>query len=261
MSLSIKGKSFMKRFFKGFFMSMGMFSAIPTPFSKWDDRATNLVIPFFPAVGGVIGGLWFLAASLLRRTDLSLMLKAAILMLIPLFLSGFIHVDGFMDTSDAVFSRRNLSEKRRILKDSHAGAFAVIALAVFFLLSFCSVYTFVSESKNLLVLWFIPVLSRCFVGIVVLKLKLISENSYAALFRKDTKPIYIFVLAAVAILCVLLAAVLGGIRMLVPLMALLISACLATIYVYKELDGISGDLSGFILTVSELCAVFTAAVF
>jgi adenosylcobinamide-GDP ribazoletransferase len=258
--LYIKEKIFIKRLFKGFFMSMGMFTAIPTPFSKWEDRATNLVIPFFPAVGGVIGGIWFTTAYLLQLTGLSVMLKSAIIMLMPLLLSGFLHIDGFMDTTDAIFSRRDLSEKRRILKDSHVGAFAVIALAVLFLISFCSVHTFVSEGKNILVLLFIPVLSRCVTGVAVLRLKLISENSYAALFRKDTKPVYIFVLAATAILCVWLATISGGVIMLAPLLVLISSGCLAAVYVYKELDGISGDLSGFILTVSELCAIMTAAV-
>ena len=43
---------------------------------------------------------------------------------------GF-HVDGFMDTMDALHSYQPRERKLEILKDSHIGAFSVIKLAEF----------------------------------------------------------------------------------------------------------------------------------
>ena len=44
-----------------------------------------------------------------------------------------IHVDGFMDTMDAMHSYLPREEKLRILKDSHIGAFSVICLLGYYL--------------------------------------------------------------------------------------------------------------------------------
>ena len=61
---------YMKRLFRGFYMSLGMFCAIPLPYRKWHENCANLVIPFFPAVGSIIGALWYGAARLLLSAGL-----------------------------------------------------------------------------------------------------------------------------------------------------------------------------------------------
>ena len=43
-----------------------------------------------------------------------------------------------MDCADAVLSRRDLETRRKILKDSHVGSFAVVALCVLFLIEFAA---------------------------------------------------------------------------------------------------------------------------
>ncbi|MEG1027168.1 MAG: adenosylcobinamide-GDP ribazoletransferase, partial [Oscillospiraceae bacterium] len=120
----------MKRYFNGFIMSLSMFSIIPTP-QIWNENALSLMIPFFPLVGAIIGALWYGVFLLLQALNVPIMLSAVILALCPLILSGFIHIDGYMDTSDAIFSRATLEKKKDILKDSHVGAFAVIAFVTY----------------------------------------------------------------------------------------------------------------------------------
>ena len=51
---------------------------------------------------------------------------AVILTVIPVFVTGGIHVDGLLDTSDALSSWQERTRRLEILKDSHAGAFAII---------------------------------------------------------------------------------------------------------------------------------------
>ena len=47
---------------------------------------------------------------------------------IPLVITGGFHVDGFMDTMDALCSNQGRERKLEILKDPHTGAFACIFL-------------------------------------------------------------------------------------------------------------------------------------
>ena len=55
-------------------------------------------------------------------------------MLIPFFVTGGIHLDGMLDTADALSSWRPMERRIEILKDSHAGAFAILICVVYFFL-------------------------------------------------------------------------------------------------------------------------------
>lgn len=238
-------------------MSMSMFSIIPMP-QIWDDKAMNLMMAFFPLVGVVIGVLWWGLSAILIH--LPPMLAASVIMLIPFVLSGFIHLDGYMDTSDAVFSRRAIEEKRRILKDSHVGAFAVIMLGVLFLISFASVYTIISATKSLLVFIFIPIISRALSGIVMLCVPTFSENGYAFSFKKNTKRVHVIVLIGFMVLSFVLAYLYCNALMLIPLGVMVVITIITTTYLKQQFDGISGDLCGFILVVNEVSAIFMMAI-
>ena len=50
---------------------------------------------------------------------------------IILLVTGGIHMDGYMDTMDALHSYGNREKKLEILKDSHIGAFAVIMTVLY----------------------------------------------------------------------------------------------------------------------------------
>ena len=110
----------------GFFMAWGMFLAIPCPLKIWRESARSKMLCCLPLAGGVVGAVWVLAAYLARFLPVpvgGLLLAAA-----PWLATGFLHLDGFMDVTDAVKSCRDLARRREILKDSHVGSFAVIGL-------------------------------------------------------------------------------------------------------------------------------------
>ena len=50
--------------------------------------------------------------------------------ILPVLVTGGIHVDGFMDTSDAFHSWADRGKKLQILSDPHIGAFSVISLMI-----------------------------------------------------------------------------------------------------------------------------------
>ena len=112
----------------GFFMAWGMFLAIPCPKKIWSESARRRMLACLPLVGLIAGGVWALCAWLggfLPRPIGALLCAAA-----PWLVTGFLHLDGFMDVCDAVMSRRDMETRQRILKDSHCGAFAVICMVL-----------------------------------------------------------------------------------------------------------------------------------
>ena len=54
---------------------------------------------------------------------------------IILLVTGGIHMDGYMDTMDALHSYGSREKKLEILKDSHIGAFAVIMTVLYVLIA------------------------------------------------------------------------------------------------------------------------------
>ena len=239
-------------------MSLGMFSIIPVPKNSWGDKQMPLVMPALPLVGALIGLAWYGLSVAMSTLSVPPVISCAVILFIPFILSGFVHLDGYMDTADAVFSRRSIDEKKRILKDPHTGAFAVIALAVLLIFQFGAVYSVIGELKNLLVFAFIPVISRCIACIAALNIKPIFESGYNASFKSGTKAGHTVFICLLLLICYAAAWFLLGVAAL-PLLIGAAAGVLTIWYLYSQLRGISGDLCGCIIAVTELAALLGIA--
>ena len=246
----------MKKLLKAFCMSFSMFCAIPTPFSHvWEDSVRSLMLVVFPFVGTVIGGIWALAAFLLDKINCPQMFRAALLALLPYLLSGGIHLDGYMDCCDAIFSRRPLEKKREILKDSHVGSFAVVGLAILMMLSFSAFASndFYDQYWPLII---ICTVSRACSAIGVSTLRPMGHSEYAGNFQKGISKGNIIALCSILIVSFALSAYLFGVRGIIIAIATILGYVLSTAYAFKNLDGFSGDVTGFGHTIAELCGIF-----
>ena len=241
-------------------MSIGMFCFIPQPFHMWDDSCVNLLLPCLPLIGVLLGAIWWGAAAALVHFRIHIMLASAILTVMPFFLSGFLHLDGFMDTSDAIFSRRPLEDKLHILKDPHMGAFSAIMLAVLFVLQFSSVYAVLDDGRNLLPLLVIPVISRCCSSLALLCLKAMPQSGYGNMLKKNSKTTHKFFVTIITVTAAVLIYLLTGFRGLAVIIYTAAGYAGAMAYSYKEFKGISGDLTGFSLAISEMCGLAALAV-
>ena len=159
-----------------------------------------------------------------------------------------IHLDGFMDVTDAVRSCRDLARRREILKDSRVGSFAVIGVV---LLALCQTALFAS-AKTAASLWtlvLLPAVSRCGSALAVTALRPMSTSQYAA--QKKPKSHIIVLCAQLAVY--LAAGFLAGWRTGTALCGCLAGYALALRKAFRSLDGMNGDISGYALTLSELC--------
>lgn len=266
------------KYIQAFFMSLGMFSSIPCPYRPWNEKARRLMLVFFPLVGLVIGLIWYGLWLLLDWTGIPFQLQAAVMMLYPYLITGFIHLDGFMDTSDALLSRRPLEDKLRILKDSHAGAFAVISVAILFVFCFASMSTVigqihfkqalgVADGDLMLALILIPVITRCCSAIAVLAGKPLNHSQYrqGPGAEKPAAEVTAVSLIALAVILVSLAIGMGMLGKVADWSVALVLAAAVLAYLaamfgaVRQFKGVSGDLAGYALTVGEGFAVVVLA--
>ena len=239
----------MKRFLHALIMCQSMFCAIPAP-QIWDEKAKDKTLLFLPVVGLEIGVIWAVLAWLCKLLDLPALVTGLVLCAYPYIVTGFIHLDGYMDVTDAVKSWRDLERRREILKDSHVGSFAVIGIVVLILAQF-AVFASAPNDADYRILIFIPAVSRCCSALAVTGLKPMSTSQYA-----DQKKPKSHIIALSVMLCIFLGAgflfcgkygySFGG---------CLVGYGLALRRAFKSLDGMNGDISGYALTIGELCAV------
>ena len=242
----------MKLVITAFFMAWGSFWIVPCPLKWWDERARAGMLLFLPAVGLMIGLVWAVCAWL-RERYLPGPVGAALLTAVPFVMSGFFHLDGYMDCADAVLSRRDLDTRRKILKDSHVGSFAVVALVMLFLLQY-SMFAGSPFGKKLWLLPFVCAVPRSWAIVAVTHFRPIPGSSYEKMFSDGVagwvKGTAVGTLAVLVVLPVLLFGRPG-----LCAAAGFLGAMLTIAYNRHDLQGMSGDVSGSGITVGELCAL------
>ncbi|MGI6094638.1 MAG: adenosylcobinamide-GDP ribazoletransferase [Lachnospiraceae bacterium] len=246
----------MKRLWNSFKIAMAMYSKIPVPQSDWNKENMRYAMCFFPAVGVVIGVLTWLWGNFAGHW-VGNTLYYVILVLIPVFVTGGIHLDGLLDTADALSSYQERERKLEILKDSHAGAFAIIVGITYFLLYY-GVYSEVSL-RLLPIVCIGFVLSRTLSAYGIAKFPMAKNTGLAHTFSDGAQK------QTVRKTCIVLAVLCLAAMCLVNLAAGLVcfASALAVFGWYyhmsmKQFGGITGDLAGFFLQICEL--VMTASI-
>ncbi|MBR4861723.1 MAG: adenosylcobinamide-GDP ribazoletransferase [Firmicutes bacterium] len=248
----------------GFFMAWGNFLTLPCPLKLWDSNLKNYMLGFLPSVGLIIGLLWGGLCILLMTLNLPFLVIAFLMTFLPFSLSGFLHLDGFMDCSDAILSRRPLEDRQRILKDSHTGAFAVISV-VFLLLGY---YAFISQALSMGVDFFslclIPAVSRGISGMNVLLRKPMETSQYAhgdgAAADGQKKKAVLIIMVQLILCCgggLLLSS--SPVPVAITIGAAALGSFISILYGKRQLGGMNGDIAGYGIVWGELMGVLTMA--
>lgn len=232
--------------------AFSMFSAIPMPQFPWSRQNLRYVLCAFPLVGAVIGICCYLWSCTALGLSLPPILRGAGLCLLPVVLTGGIHLDGYADTSDALASHAPPERRRKILHDSHCGAFAVIRLCTYFtgMLALCTALRPDRQTAGLLIPAF--VLSRALSGTALTVLPIAPDSSLVRTFATaaDRRRVRV-ILTAEALAAALGLCVTGG-----PAGGAMVLAALAVLFRYavaarRDFGGTSGDLAGWFLQKAE----------
>lgn len=244
---------------RSFAIALAMYSRIPAPRVEWEKDSMSLALCFFPVVGVVAGGLswlWYYVSQLL---SLGAALRAAGLLLIPIAVSGGLHLDGFVDVSDALGSHQSRERKLEILKDSRVGAFALISLACYMILFFAVWCAFEPTGKTMAALALVPVLSRALSALAAMTFKNARGSGLLATFtdaaqKTASRVVSCLWIAAAAAVMLLLSPIAGG--------GALLAAGLTFLYyritAYRQFGGATGDLAGWFTQLCELACVLAA---
>ena len=225
--------------------AFSMFSAVPMP----PTRTARYMLCAFPLVGLAIGLCCSAWGTLCGWLSLPAILRGAGWTLLPVVLTGGIHLDGYADTVDALSSHAPPARRREILKDPHCGAFAVIRLCTYFIACFALCTSL--DSCRLMVPAF--VLSRSLSGAALTLLPLSDASALArTLVDASDVPRVRAILVAESCAAALALTILGGAAGLLMLCAAAFALWRYAVVARRDFDGASGDLAGWFLQRAEL---------
>lgn len=250
----------MKTFWNSLIAAFAVYSKIPMPNVEWSEKNMKYTLCFFPLIGVIIGAIlygWSIAWPYLCNYTF---LPAVVYVIVPVIISGGTHVDGFIDTVDAICSHKPMERKLEILRDTHIGAFAIIMTLSYFLIALGIWSEMPIDAVPILAVGF--VLSRALSGLAIVIFPHAKTSKLLAGFvDKTNKKVVgivmgLYILACVAVMCYQ-QPLYGSIGVL--------GAVLSFGYYFytakKHFGGITGDVAGYFVQVCELvipCAVLIA---
>lgn len=232
-----------------------MYSRIPVPRVDWEKENMRYAMCFFPMIGVVIGAVMYLAGWLLDKTSVGGLFRGVVFTLIPIIITGGIHMDGFMDTMDALGSWGDREKKLEILKDSHAGAFAILGMGCYLMWSVAVWSELPAEVLRVCGVSF--VLSRALSGFSVVTFPAARNSGLLKMFQDGAQKkvvritMCLYVAAAVIMMAVMNARAMTG-----AVTGVMIAFLYYIVMSRKQFGGVTGDLAGFFLETAEL-AMFT----
>ena len=243
------------RFFETLLVALSTYSAIPVPQFEWNEKNTAYPLCFLPVVGVLCGGVLLAFYALCLYLHASALFFAAVGVCIPLLLTGGIHMDGYMDTVDALSSHQTRERMLEILKDPHCGAFAVIYCGIYLLLN-AALLSQIYQQGSVLLFCLIFVLSRCLSGLCAVNLPSARKNGMLAAFTEHTRRSRSNIALGIvlAVTCGVMIAV-NWKLVWFPLAAAALWVLIYRAVVLRRFGGVTGDTAGFFLQMCELLSL------
>ena len=264
------------KYIRGFMMAWGNLTSIPCPSNKWYEEYRGAMLNMLPLTGTLLGIISVIVWEILSIAGINPVFAGIVVTALYFWMTGFIHLDGFMDCSDAILSRRpEMEERRRILKDSHVGAFAVIALA-FMLMLFAGSMAALSEEFTMsegAMFIIVLTLSRTFAVRDVINQKPMSTSQYNGTVYEDSREKgTAAVVSAAAVSAVMYVVFIfdfsqpfSVVNVLTLFYTIVLAALMKVVAGWvggsarKQLGGMNGDISGCMIVLGEMSGVMLMA--
>ena len=237
-------------------VAFSMFSALPMPQFVWNEKNMRYAMCAFPLVGIACGGAVWLWRALCTALSFGTVLAAAGYTLLPILITGGIHLDGFCDTVDALASHADRDKKLEILKDPHTGAFALIGLCSYFLAYFALATEFSPSQTGDTALALMFVLTRSASAFAVAAFPCAKNSGLVHTFsdmaaKKNVRfaMLALFVaVAAVMFFC-------GGAAGIAAVVAVCVMFGMYYAVCMRIFGGITGDLAGWFVQMAEISSL------
>ncbi len=206
-------------------------------------------IIWFPFVGFVIGllmaGIYYLSSLVF-----SPLLIAVVVVTFEVFISGGLHLDGLADSFDGLYSYRDKERMLEIMKDSRIGANGVIILIISLVLKIVLIAE-IDKEYIYYALILMPTISRFLVVLLARFSKYARKAGMGGFFIEETSTKQFLFSLVITILASTIY-----IKSIILLLPIVLFTFIFRNHVYKKIDGITGDILGAWVELSEIIYLF-----
>lgn len=239
------------------FAALTLLTLLPVPLPRAPTaRERGAAVAWYPAVGYLLGSLLALLDGALRHTALSTFVVATLLVAALALLTGFLHLDGLIDTCDAVFVHRTREERLVIARDPRAGSFGVVVVVLLLILKIALLASPLTGHRMAVLICF-PALARLIMAATVALLpNARGTGGLGGSVKEHAGRWTLLIAAAVALIpaCVLLRW-----DALALLMGAIIGGASIALLALRRLGGTTGDVYGAACECAEVGALLAAA--
>ena len=244
---------------KSMAITFAMYSKLPVRSFNWEKENMKYCLLFLPMVGLVEGIFLIIFSIFFYKLKVNHILVAAFLTVLPILYTGGIHMDGFLDTMDALGSNQDKQKKLAILKDSNSGAFAISGGLVYILLYFAAMLSLNNITK-IYILAISYILIRAYSALSLIVFKNARGSGLAFAFSDNsliyTNRVVLLIFIVISSVAMIIVNVNYG---LLCVIATYLVFLYYRVKSFEEFGGITGDLAGYFLQLAELVVVLVLA--
>ncbi|WP_312049774.1 adenosylcobinamide-GDP ribazoletransferase [Acinetobacter courvalinii] len=229
-----------------FWIALQFLTVLPIELKMMPSAKQNAqAMLFYPLVGVLLGLILFASAMLLAK--LPIILSAALILVLWIWLTGGLHLDGFADTADAWVGGFGDPERTlNIMKDPACGPIGVLSLVVICLLKFVALYVLLEQHMAAFLI-VLPMLGRSVPVFLFLTTPYIRAQGLGRSITDfmPKKRLWMVFVITIALLCVF-----KWLGLIALLFFLLILFYLRSLFI-KRIGGITGDTVGAAIELAE----------
>lgn len=223
---------------RAFLTQLGLFTTFYSKNHIWEEKIYRKGIVFIPFIGLILGSLLYLAFLFIP-----VKIRAFILLLLYILLTGGLHMDGYADSLDGILARRGPSRALEIMTDPLLGSFGILGLFIL-LLGYFSFFPYLTQALIIL-----PALGR-FGGLLsAYKNKYARKEGMGKLFVESIRSCHIY---GWLVVLLFLSIYLLGLRGLISSLVSMLYSFLVGQRFKSYLGGMTGDTVGFVIESSQL---------
>ncbi len=238
---------------RSLFAAIGFLTVVPVPVST-QGGSFGRAASWFPIVGALVG-LVLAGVDWCGRMWWDPYVAAALMIGVGIVLTGGLHIDGLMDTADALFSRASRERMLEIMRDPHSGALGVATGVSALLLKF-TLFAQLAGAEHWRLLVASPAVGRVAIVSALVLFPYARSAGTGASFAADTRGTH--ALAAVLMGAAISVGLLGW-RGVALVGVTLVIALLSAVHVSRRLGGLTGDVYGAINEIAEVAALLGGA--
>ncbi len=235
---------------KSFFQAVAFFTRFPVP-ARFQQGDFSKSIKWFPVVGCFLG-LVLAFFDWIFSFFFPDLVRAVLVVIVWVYLTGALHLDGLMDTADGLGSYRSRERVLEIMRDSRVGAMGVVTAILALLLKASSLAAIPVGGTSMFALIGAAVMGRFLAVTAIRMFPYVRAEGIGVGMKKDLKTVHLWVALLFTLIVLWLLFQWQGLFLFLVVSGFIL---LFAWRVTRRLGGLTGDGYGAVIELGEVAVL------